>query len=537
MEYFPLETPRANQTAVCNEVDRVIKAGKRLIILEGPVGCGKSGIAMTFARAFGDAHVITPRKSLQNQYYDDFSDDIVLMKGRSSYPCVFYETNPKTRERIIKNISEGSIRAPGPAEPHCGNGPCKNDKEVYMDCAGESGRGCPYNAAISVAQNHECIVHNLHSFIFQTAFTARFQKRELLVIDEAHEIETTLRDFLSRKITLNFPLEETDRPENITDVDAWCDFFLEPRFVPVVTDEERKWFEDSDKPAPDVEYIQGIEEFRNNKEFFGDKFAVRASLLYKGRGRQPDATNFEFIPDSLGNAADRLLFSLGEYVILMSGTIFDKNVFCRNLGVNPEDAHFIRISSTFPKVNRPIYLKPKYQVDTSHKEWVSNFNDMTMIIENIMAIFHDAKGLIHAPSYDAADQIVRALPANRVMGHNSQNLQEKLQEFYASEDPLVFVSPVCQQGVDFKGDRSRFQIITRVPYGNTNDPFINYKVTNDFAWYNYQALVVFGQMAGRVNRSEDDYGATFCLDSRFNRFVSRNSKILPKWMMDGMIWK
>ena len=154
-----------------------------------------------------------------------------------------------------------------------------------------------------------------------------------------------------------------------------------------------------------------------------------------------------------------------------------------------------------------------------------------------MDIFHEDKGLIHAPSYDTAQQIAFALPGNRVITHTSQDFQEKLQQFFDSKDPVVFVSPVCQQGVDFKNDRARFQVITRVPYSNTNDEFIKYKVENDFSWYNYQSLVVFGQQLGRINRSEDDYGATFLMDSRFNKYILRNSKVIPKWVQKALIWR
>jgi superfamily II DNA or RNA helicase len=51
-----------------------------MVILEAPVGSGKSAIAMTFARAVSNSHIITPRKSLQDQYFEDFKEDIVLIR-------------------------------------------------------------------------------------------------------------------------------------------------------------------------------------------------------------------------------------------------------------------------------------------------------------------------------------------------------------------------------------------------------------------------------------------------------------------------
>ncbi len=535
MDYFPLKEARSGQVAVIREIDKVIKnSGKRILIVEGPVGCGKSAIGMTFAKAFGDAHMITPRKSLQNQYYEDFSEDIVLMKGRSSYPCTYGGT-PRNYTNVVNLIREGQIKQPGMNEPNCGTGPCRQSKDIYKLCT--SGNGpCPYSVAIETAQNHECVIHNLHSFIFQTAFSEKFERRRLLVIDEAHDIESTVRDFISKKFSINKVIKEDERPENLSDLESWCGFFLQEKFVPVLSaGEMAQKAADKDWVSPRDEYIAKVQNLLAQKDYYQDKFCVKA-VIHKV-GIREISTTFEFIPASLGNAPSNLLFNMGDYVILMSGTIYDKGVFCKNLGIKLDDAHFFRIPSTFPVANRPIYIKPEYQVDTSFANWNDNFDEMIEKMTKIMGIFHDAKGLIHAPSYDAAQAIAFALPGSRIMTHTAQDFQEKLELFYASKQPLVFISPVCQQGVDFKEDRARFQIITRVPYANTNDEFINYKVQNDFSWYNYQALIVFGQQLGRVNRSEEDYGATFLMDSRFNKFVLRNSKIIPKWVQNALIWK
>lgn len=537
MSFFPLESPRSGQTAVITEIDKVIKAGKKLIILEAPVGSGKSGIAMTFARAFeqfGGSHLITPRKSLQDQYYDDFSDDVVLMKGRGSYPCTFYAPNAVHRA-VIQSIKTGKVAYPD-GMGDCGTAPCRNSTSVYQNCTETRGL-CPYTAAIETAQSNSTIIHNLHSFIFQTSFSGKFEKRSLLVIDEAHDIEGILREFISKKFTIEKDLKEEDIPAS-RDLDKWCEYFLSKEVAPPPHTQAEKDFY-GDKPTPYEQYLEKVSSLGAAKEFFQDRFAVRKTQILDQRNKVK-ATTFEFVPESLGNTANNLLFSYGEYVLLMSGTIVDKALFCRNLGVDPESAHFIRISSSFPKENRPIYLKSEYQVDTSFANWNDNFEEMIDKMKKIMAIFDDAKGLIHAPSYEAAMQITIALNTGgggRAITHTPKDFQTTLENFYKDERPLVLVSPVCQQGVDFKEDRARFQIVTRIPYLNSSDEFIKHKVETDFMWYNFQALVVFGQQLGRVNRSEEDYGATFLLDSRFNRFILKNTSKIPKWVQNGMIWK
>lgn len=535
MSFFPLQTPRKSQEIVIREIDKAFKSGKRIVIVEAPVGSGKSAKAMTLALQSADAHVITPRKSLQDQYYEDFAKHVVLMKGRNAYPCTF-EMPMTFYRKTVKAIKTGMVKSPLPGEQDCASAPCRNSEAVWKACvSGEGEKPCPYQVAIETAQEHPVVIHNIHSFVFQTNFGGKFERRKLMVIDEAHEIENVVRGFITKKFSISQVLEGPDIPSCET-VEQWCDFFLEDRFVPQETpaDVIRRQNDDSYQSERD-QYVAKVETLRLNHEYYGRDFTVKRSPLMIGRDVR--GTTFEFVPHSIGNAAHKYLFDYGDNVLLMSGTIYDKEMYCKGIGVNPSDAHFIRVPSAFPVANRPIYLKPDYQVDTSHRNWEDNFDEMIAKIKRIMGIFKDVKGLIHAPSYDAMYQIASALGDPRVVTHDKGDLTQRLEEFYASDSPQVFISPVCQQGVDFKGDRGRFQIVLRVPYANTSDPFVSHMVENNFSWYNYQALIIFGQMVGRVNRAENDFGATFLMDERFNRFISRNSKKLPQWLQKAFIYK
>jgi Rad3-related DNA helicase len=62
-------------------------------------------------------------------------------------------------------------------------------------------------------------------------------------------------------------------------------------------------------------------------------------------------------------------------------------------------------------------------------------------------------------------------------------------------------------------------------------------VKDNYQLYNYLTLLTFGQQIGRINRSEVDYGATFLIDSRFPRFIAKNSSSIPKWVSKAMIVK
>lgn len=526
----PSNVPRPTQVMVINEIEKAMRDGRKLVILEAPVGSGKSPIAITLANFFGSAHILTPQKSLQDQYYEDFHETVVTMKGRNAYPCRDDGMSIREYRRVIRLIQEGSSTNLLGGKQSCAEGPCKNSVDFYRACNSEM--ECPYTTAINVAAKAPTVVHNLHSFIFQTHFAARFEKRKLLVVDEAHQIEDIIRGFIGKKVRIDKDVPEGDWKGQLHTAEDWYNFFMEDRFLPVETPYEvQRKNEDPSYLSSRDTYIERVEIFKSNSEYYSEGFSVKTETeTFMGITR----TSFEFIPHGLGSAPRNLIFQYGEFVLLMSGTIYDKNVFCRSLGINPEEAYFIRIPSNFPAKMRPIYCKPDYQVDTSFATWNENFEEMIEIINRISDKFNDVKGLIHAPSYKAAEDIAARIPDGRGRTHGKGELVRELEAFYESPEPLIFVSPVCQQGVDFKGDRARFQIIVRVPYLNTSDEFVKTMMQTNFPWYNHQALVIFGQQTGRINRSPDDFGATFCIDSRFNRFIQRNSTKLPLWLRNAI---
>jgi len=531
MDYFPLPSPRKSQERVIKAIDKAFESGRKIVILEAPVGSGKSAIAMTLARAAESAHVITPRKSLQDQYLEDFKDDVVLMKGRNAYPCII-EADPPYPRKIHKIIMNGELLRVSKDEPNCANAPCKNAQNVYNSCVRDLGF-CPYSLAMEIAQKSPIVIHNIHSFLFQTNFGNKFEQREIMIIDEAHELENAVRGFITKKF---FTRARVDVNPSYSTVESWCNYLGQDEHLPEETSLDRqKKAEDEGFRSERDKYIDKIETFRLAENYYRTGFTVRMTPVMAGAARI--GTTFEFIPHSLGNSVTSNILQFGEKVLLMSGTIYDHDQYCRSLGIDPAEALSIRISSSFPKENRPVYLKPNYQTDTSFANYRENFEDVVEIVDNIQNIFKDVKGLIHAPSYESAWELARHVPGNRLLTHTKHDFNETLKMFYDSDKPLILVSPVCQQGVDFKDDRARFQIIIRVPYMNTQDEFVEFKAKNDFNWYNYQALVVFGQMLGRPVRSESDFGATFLLDSRFNKFVQRNAGRLPNWVKESFIYK
>lgn len=513
LEHFPLPNPRPLQVSVLNAVQRAYEDGYRYVILEAPVGSGKSAMAICAARKYGTSHILTPKKNLQDQYFDDFSKHIALMKGRGAYPCVYKDASQYGK--IIAEIKKGGTPSPAITGVSVADGACSTGSEkVYDEC--NARHRCPYAVALDRAIEEDHVVHNVHSFIFQAYMHSKFDKRGILIVDEVHTLEDICRDFMTREIKIPGKAGIDYTVPDFESIEEYRDFLLQESFMPRRSDTRKDYLIAVDALLATrmkgfvVEYV--IDDFFNK-------------------------TLLRFIPKSIRGVPESLIFSFGERVLLMSGTIYDKSAFCSSLGIAEEEACFMRVPSTFPVAGRPIIMKAAYMTGTSFAEWKTNIKQIADTVSDIIERFPNAKGLIHTPSYYLTEDLIKHLRSgisNRVKTHAKTNFRDCLESFYASEEPLVFFSPICQEGVDFKDDRARFQVILRIPYPSMESKIVKALASENYAWYNRKALQAFGQQTGRINRSESDHGVTILLDNRFPAFIKKNSTKLPKWFLDAV---
>ena len=83
------------------------------------------------------------------------------------------------------------------------------------------------------------------------------------------------------------------------------------------------------------------------------------------------------------------------------------------------------------------------------------------------------------------------------------------------------------EGVDLKGDLSRFQIVCKIPYPYLGDQIIRKRMNKHKSWYGLQTAKSIVQSCGRSVRSEKDTAITYILDSDWDRFYSRNKNMFP----------
>jgi len=83
------------------------------------------------------------------------------------------------------------------------------------------------------------------------------------------------------------------------------------------------------------------------------------------------------------------------------------------------------------------------------------------------------------------------------------------------------------EGIDLKGDLSKFQIICKIPYPYLGDPIVKKRMNKNKGWYALQTAKSIVQSCGRSVRNETDEAVTYILDNDWHYFYSRNSKIFP----------
>ncbi len=229
------------------------------------------------------------------------------------------------------------------------------------------------------------------------------------------------------------------------------------------------------------------------------------------------------------------VWSLFSRIVFSSATFLDIPLFLKRLGL--EDSEEIMVPSTFPPENGPIFFAGNMRVNYSFlkKERREKLEALVREIDTIANRHAGEKGIIHFSSYEWKRAIHNRLSPKvkeRVITHVPGNRREKLEEFLNSKEPSIFLAVKMGEGVDFKDDRARWQIIPKCLYRDYKDPWVEAHKNRDKEWYELDALQSVIQAAGRIVRSREDWGITYVLDTNVPRLINRYSNHCPEWFRE-----
>jgi Rad3-related DNA helicase len=235
----------------------------------------------------------------------------------------------------------------------------------------------------------------------------------------------------------------------------------------------------------------------------------------------------------------KAVFEKCSKTLIMSATILNNKVFCRNVGLNPDEVKFIQIPSDFPLEHRPII--PLNVAYLNYNNLQSNEVKLAIakIVDNLMTLYKNDKGIIHTTSYEQLNFIkenISQTNARRLLVTDPEIQRDDVifQHMKSTIKPTVLISPSLHTGLDLKDELSRFQIITKVPYPNKSDRWTNAKRDKDAEWYYWQTALKLIQAYGRSVRSKDDWARTYILDSAFGYFIKKNKDVLPSWFIQAI---
>ncbi|AKB40368.1 ATP-dependent helicase [Methanosarcina mazei] len=588
LEYFPKKyLPRDAQIAVLTGIEKAIKQGKKYILIQAPTGVGKSAIAYTVMKYFGEGYVCTATKSLQDQYLADFPD-LLTVKGRSNYICKT-RNDGKTCDLgacVVQDLM--CSRKPGTKETKYPAYYSERDHctKYWTGPTGDPER-CDYWIDKAKALNNFGVVHNYQYLLHEANFAGDFVGRKILISDEGHNIEAMIIAFIKVPIVyenltlinkflgdfkIQFVTPDSDM-ENEQKLRLHAGWLMKLREAAILAEENIKKLAKEeldikinlehsvatvkDSEISDIqEKIRGkiqrlddlnmdlqkvnslrmskIEPFLKDISKNLDNWVVKEEFFEKGSGLK----SIEFQPVRISQYAYDRYLRLGNINVIMSATILNPAVVANDLGINPAEIEYLEIPPVYPKEKNKVFnlgiANFKYYNDETPEEEEEFYKEVVERIDMILELFPEDKGIIHCATYRISDFIEKySAYKDRLIFHNSANREEKLQEHLSRiGEGTVLVSPSMTEGVDLKDDLSRFQVMIKVPYPDLADTRISRRKELEEKMklrplsYVYKTAIVIIQAIGRSVRTETDYAVTFTLDTRFTSFAIQQPELM-----------
>lgn len=571
-QHFPFPVIREIQSeAIFKIVKSLVQEDKDYFILECPTGGGKSAIAYTVAKILKElfdvrSTICTSTLALQDQYLKDFPELGNLM-GKMNYNC----SRPGHKDLKYNDLI------------------CKDIQSLQL-CLAK--RDCPY----IIARNNwqfECDarITNTHFMIEagQQIYSGTEEKAftPFMVLDEAHTLSDImlshcsfeigpldltelfiqesenehlillfkrLKDFLYRTSTLAkkqdadfILLESTKLIELSFDINNLLDLIAED--LDEIKNDIRTSYEvdnniqgrcstlaDYKRFYAKLRYPRYlnkcIEVISNLQSTYNvvSQFDPEEKLIAKASKEN----SIEICPVSSRSISEYTLLRKSNKFLFMSATICGFNDYVHELGLNPSKVAVLSMNSPFSIESRKINYIPVAKFSYANKEQA--LAEIIRYADNIIDIMHKyygkpVRGLIHSGTYTNAQEF-KERSKHRKNIETPKSILQATKFLDIKKEDLILASPTIYEGIDFKDDLARYQIIIKVPYDSLSDPLKKYTMKYNPNKYRKDAIIKLVQAYGRGTRHEEDYCITFILDENFGALL--NATQLPNWVRNAL---
>ena len=538
-----LYKPRKEQKEAIAFIDSEYQKNKltKFFLLNLPVGSGKSHLALMIADWYrknvtkmSRVDIITNSKILQDQYADTY-ESIADLKGKDNYECESYSCS------------------------------CAQGGE-FNRLNKTSCESCPYSFARENYISGGISLTNFYLYILYAIYNPKLMENRgarVLIVDEAHDFDDVMSDFISIKITDNVVKKfkfsnEYDILKKLKSVNSISDYveflkYLNGEIVTTTEDMERgmssvsrniksdkrdlkisKVLKTKNTDVRVMNLVTDLKQYQLKIEVFLKEYKDNPNnwVLESNWNEKMKSKELSLEPIWAYDYLDKYVFSNYDMVFLMSGTILDKNLFCQLNGLDVTKASYYSITSPFPLKNRPIYYMPLGKMSFKSKE--DTFKRYIPYLQKLLDKYKNKKGIIHTNSFELAKWIENSVTDPRLVFHDSSNKDEILRMHMESEEPTVIVSPSMDTGVSFDNDSARFQIIVKVPYPSLASQKNKMRQKHNPDWYAWKTVSGLIQMTGRPVRSNIDYADTIIIDGGFGDVIKHSSQFLPDWIQEAI---
>jgi ATP-dependent DNA helicase DinG len=524
IKYFPYKKPRSQQVEAINSILNAFNSDKKYFALEAGTGVGKSAIAATVAQYMihnslvGEdyelgAIFVTTQKLLQDQYEKDFTKSgMKSIKSASNYKCKYKKFN---------NCSDGQA-------------------EIKLQERGSSyWNVCTFNCNYKLAKEEFIKSHlsvtNFPYLLTETNFNGKIKPRQLLVIDEAHNVATELSKFIEISVTERFTKQvlKINLPSLTTHHQAfeWVKDVYYPKLHSYMKHVEKtleKYNKLQEKLTQFVSLTRQLQMMKGHLQritHFLEVYSKENWVFELQKSNIQGLSKLSFKPIDVSQYSHQYLLRMGFKVLFMSATLIDANKFHEMIGVDKLKSDELFLSSPFPVKNRPILYVPIGRMTS--KEIDNSLPILAAAIKKILDEHKNDKGIIHTHSYKIANYLKNSIKSRRILVPDSSNRDEVLQKHINSKKPTVLISPSMTEGVDLEGDASRFQVLCKVPYPFLGDKLVKKRMNKWKWWYSFQTTKTIIQSVGRSIRSQEDTAVTYILDADWERFYRINKDLFP----------
>jgi len=568
-ESFPAPGFRKYQREAIEEVvEGVYDPDVDVVLVNAPTGSGKSLINETSINAApGPGFYITPLNSLVDQLANDefMKDRMITLKGRSNYDCV----HPDDRGSPVSEAI------------------CQRDSS--FECSMKDTE-CPYYSLKARALGHPEVATNMSYLIVDSMIPevagntkVSFGDREVVVIDECQTTDDQALNFISvtvsrrttpEQVWKNIRVPSERDSDDMDKMVEWLQGEVAPS-IDAVMDDLNQIGVLSDVQSSIKEDLVNFERKIGNFLLDVKDHEWVCEIQTDIRKNKPNEKKAVFQPLEVGRFLDRYIWSRGRTVILSSATI-PGDGWLEEIGLGDANIKKVRVPSTFPVENRPIYC------DHAVGKMVSEYSDRSNnrktnawdMCKKIMQIAEAHKavgqpnGFIHCRSYSIAELLERSYKNHssvtlqvpngeggwvskefdtrewfeeNVQVQDRYNRDESLQDWLENDTP-VFFSVFMSEGVDLKYDKCHWQALAKTLY-----PFIDKRMERRkelaeekgdaqefWNYYNRKAVIQIQQAYGRGVRADDDECSFYILDQSAITLIKRNAEQFNKWFLEGI---